>query len=336
MFVDNLTVAAKVLTGIGDAASQTYEGVTIVRWDENTAFKGAADVVIETFACDLPSVYLTLMQKETTWVNVDYLSAESWVPEFHALSGKHHETNLTRHFYFPGFNKDTGGLIREKELITRRNAFQQSADMQAAFWQPLAIDNKSNDLKISLFSYPNAPVESLLQALAAGESPVTVLMPWNSCVPKKLLGYQDLVIGDCLIEGALTLHLLPFLSQDDYDKLLWACDVNFVRGEDSWVRAIWAGKPFIWQPYWQEDNAHLFKLNAFLESFYDSPELKQTLVKLHEAWSIEHFPDTTWQAYITNLPEVEAHTRQQSDIVIKQESLAAKLVAFCVNLAKHV
>ena len=38
-----------------------------------------------------------------------------------------------------------------------------------------------------------------------------------------------------------------------------------MRGEDSWLRALWAGIPWLWQAYPQEDAAHLQKLDAFLD-----------------------------------------------------------------------
>lgn len=334
LFVDQLPIAAKILTGIGDAAVQDCEGVAVVRWDEQADFASAADVVIETFACGLPAEYLAKLPSEAIWVNVDYLSAEAWVAEFHALHGKHPETNRTRHFYFPGFHETTGGLLREQDLIAQRDAFQQSDDLQHEFWQPLGFDPNVNDLKMSLFSYANAPIEPLLQSIVDGEMPVSVFMPMNSCLPSRLLGNEGLAIGDCLTVGALTLHILPFLSQDDYDRLLWLCDINFVRGEDSWVRALWAGQPFIWQPYWQTDNAHLVKLNAFLETFYKEHALNKTIAKLHEAWSIEEFPDETWQHYLASLSEIKTHTKKQTKATIQQDALSTKLVAFCANLAK--
>jgi uncharacterized repeat protein (TIGR03837 family) len=334
LFVDNLPIAAKLLIGISDVAEQLCEGIAIIRWDDDTAFESAADVVIETFACDLPDAYLVKMDSNVIWVNVDYLSAESWVPEFHSLHGKHQDSNLKRHFYFPGFDEHTGGLLREKDLIVRRDAFQQSEDLQHQFWKPLGVDTNVNDLKLSLFSYSNAPINALLQSLAEAEKPVSVFMPVNSSLPMRLLGHDSMAVGDCITEGALTLYVLPFLSQDDYDKLLWACDINFVRGEDSWVRALWAGKPFIWQPYLQTDNAHLLKLNAFIKKFYDEHEVNQTIAKLHEAWSIEVFPDDVWQHYLASLVEIKAHTQRQCKEVIRQEPLATRLVAFCANLAK--
>jgi hypothetical protein len=54
--------------------------------------------------------------------------------------------------------------------------------------------------------------------------------------------------------GALTLHVLPMLDQDSYDRLLWESDLNFVRGEDSCLRAQFAARPMVWQAYVQEED----------------------------------------------------------------------------------
>ena len=337
LFVDHLSVAAKLLTGISDEAEQGYDGVTIVRWDSQTLFNHSADVVVETFACGLPTAYLALMQVQSVWVNVDYLSAEAWVPEFHGRNGKHHDTNLTRYFYFPGFNEKTGGLLREQDLIKRRDAFQNLAFRQRDFWQQINIHQfaqvASDDLKISLFSYADAPISTFLQVLAKGERQVSVFMPFHQHLPHDLLGRQDLAVGDCIKLGHLTLFILPFLSQQNYDFLLWSCDVNFVRGEDSWVRAIWAGKPFVWQPYWQEDNTHLLKLNAFLDGFYGDVDAAKTISTLHQAWSTNAFEPVYWLDYLTKLSEIGHCTHQRANRLIQQDDLASSLIAFCVNLS---
>ena len=77
--------------------------------------------------------------------------------------------------------------------------------------------------------------------------------------------------GPPLVRGRLRLHAIPFVSQDDYDRLLWACDINLVRGEDSFVRAQWAARAFAWHIYPQAQAAHLAKLNAFLDLYTASP-----------------------------------------------------------------
>jgi uncharacterized repeat protein (TIGR03837 family) len=61
------------------------------------------------------------------------------------------------------------------------------------------------------------------------------------------------------------LERIPFVSQPEYDQLLWMADLNFVRGEDSVVRALWAGKPLVWQIYPQTEGTHLIKLDAWLK-----------------------------------------------------------------------
>ena len=72
-----------------------------------------------------------------------------------------------------------------------------------------------------------------------------------------------------LADSAVKLIQLPFIPQEDYDYLLSVCDINLVRGEDSFVRAQWASKPFIWDIYPQSDLAHEVKLNAFLERYFE-------------------------------------------------------------------
>ena len=138
------------------------------------------------------------------------------------------------------------------------------------------------------------------------------------------------------------MHLLPFLSQADYDHLLWACDFNFVRGEDSWIRAIWAGKPFVWQPYWQADAVHLKKMQAFLAAYaeYASVEMQDLLSRASLDWSSGD-PDlysmtnpdkTLWQSLINQLPALRGYAQHRANTLAQQSDLATKLVIFSENL----
>ena len=79
-------------------------------------------------------------------------------------------------------------------------------------------------------------------------------------------------------------RFLPWMSQPDFDHLLWSCDLNFVRGEDSLVRALWAGRPFVWQLYPQDDGAHAIKLEAFLQAL----ALPPALADWHRRWNSTH------------------------------------------------
>jgi uncharacterized repeat protein (TIGR03837 family) len=93
--------------------------------------------------------------------------------------------------------------------------------------------------------------------------------------------------------GALTLRVLPFVPQPDYDRLLWACDINFVRGEDSFVRAQWAARPFVWHIYPQADDAHLPKLDAALAHYAHAlPAVaRAALGRFWHAWNGNGTPD---------------------------------------------
>ncbi|MES1986609.1 MAG: elongation factor P maturation arginine rhamnosyltransferase EarP, partial [Pseudomonadota bacterium] len=110
----------------------------------------------------------------------------------------------------------------------------------------------------------------------------------SSILPKiaEFFNLYTIETGSILSKKNLNVHVVPFLSQADYDQLLASCDINFVRGEDSWIRAIWAAKPFIWQPYLQTENTHVTKLNAFLDLFYADCEAhtKAAIYKAHSAW----------------------------------------------------
>ena len=53
------------------------------------------------------------------------------------------------------------------------------------------------------------------------------------------------------------------MPQQQFDELLWQADILMIRGEDSFVRAQYAGKPFMWHIYPQQEQAHLEKLAAF-------------------------------------------------------------------------
>ena len=328
LWIDDLSAAQSIITSLNvEKNRQICDGISIEKWDETTDFTQAAEVVIETFACGLPDKYLTAMQcQKSKWINLEYLSAESWVDAFHGKPSPQSFLNsangLTRYFYFPGFSEATGGLIRERSI----GELNQQ-------------DNpKENNLKVSLFCYPDAPIHHLFTAMIDSNEVINCYVPASSILPQiaDFFGEETIGVGDYLSRDNLHVHILPFLSQTDYDKLLRDCDINFVRGEDSWIRAIWAGKPFIWQPYFQSENTHIKKLKAFIDVFYANCEQKEVLWEAHEYWAAEHtfqgdFRDI-WHNYINALQAIKLHTKTQSQKLAAQTDLATKLVIFCNNL----
>jgi uncharacterized repeat protein (TIGR03837 family) len=294
LWVDDLTSVRKLCPEVVPAqAIQQHRGVEIRHWGILFDEVVPAQLVIEAFACELPERYVLAMAAQTrkpVWLNLEYLSAEDWVAGCHGLPSPHPRLPLIKYFFFPGFTKETGGLLLESDLLARRDAFQADPVVQEKYWQALAVPPRmTGEVRVSLFSYENSAVQALLAAWASGEQPLTCLVPEGRVLPQ-IAGYfgrQQLAAGDVVQHGRLRVHVLPFVEQEEYDKLLWACDCNFVRGEDSCVRAQWAGKPFIWQIYPQHDGAHMKKMRALLELYCIGlePDAAQASRALWEAWN---------------------------------------------------
>jgi uncharacterized repeat protein (TIGR03837 family) len=343
LWVDDLEVAQRIIPTLKPwLQKQIIEQVTIQQWSSDFETHSylttsIADVVIETFACELPSSYVAAMiARKPIWLNLEYLSAEPWVNEFHAKSSPHPRNGLIKHFFFPGFNEATGGLIREKSLIFERDLFQQSSITQAQFWESIGVKPMLNKLNVSLFCYPHTAIESLLNGMSQSENPVLCLAPETSSLTKiaAYFGKNELRIGETYYKGKLCLQVIPFLNQQQYDKLLWACDLNFVRGEDSWIRAVWANKPFVWQPYLQTEGTHMVKLEAFLNVYtkHFNTIGKQILRDVSLAWANSEMSKEYWQALSNQLPAIQSNFAKQSKALENQTDLATNLVIFCENL----
>jgi len=345
LWVDELDIAKKLIPELDiNQSTQYIQNIEICHWNEATESLNAdnfevADVVVEAFACELPANYIKAMAiKKPVWINLEYLSAETWIDDFHAHSSIHSASGLKKHFFFPGFTERTGGLIRAQNLLAERNNFLASDSAKKSFWEMLEVD--INDaITLSLFCYPHAPIQSLLECMQHSSKPVLCLAPENSLTTNiaSYFGKNSIKVGEKLKAGNLTLQIIPFLSQQLYDQLLWACDINFVRGEDSWVRAIWAGKPFIWQPYFQQEDTHITKLESFIERYYrqepehENIDTKTIMHTCHLAWCGTAFEQRNWEALVKNLAAIQSHHLEQSTQLAELPDLAAKLVIFCKN-----
>jgi len=290
LFVDDLAAFARIEPAL-DArrARQTIANVDVRRWPDPDEETDVATVVVELLGCGLPSRYLAAMsaQRDSLWIDFEHLSAESWIDGFHGLPSPHPALPLTKHFFYPGFSDRTGGLLIEPDIDGRRAAFIEDATAFDAFHNRFGIPRDEGCKHVSLFAYPNAPVAGLLDAFAADAS-----RRWSVLVPEGVLTeaitrWFGGDAGGTRTRGSLSATTIPFVGQDDYDRLLWICDINFVRGEDSFVRAQIAGRPFVWHIYPQVDAAHLAKLAAF-EAIHDvdlQPEVRAAERGLWQAWN---------------------------------------------------
>jgi uncharacterized repeat protein (TIGR03837 family) len=256
-------------------------GVEVIPWSEPLPGIEPGDVVVEAFGCDIPAAFQAAIARVTArsirqpaWINLEYLSAEPYVARSHGLASpvlSGPARGLTKHFFYPGFTAATGGLLRERDLAMRQAAFDRNAWLRA-----MGIGDSAGR-RVSLFCYEPPVLGELLASWAADEVPTQLLVTAGRARPafEQAVRALDASAPGWNAAGRLTAHHLPLLTQPDFDHLLWSCDINFVRGEDSLVRAIWAGRPFVWQLYPQHDGAHHAKLEAFLDWLGASGELRE-------------------------------------------------------------
>ncbi len=329
---------------------QCLHGVEVCRWSNPFPAVQPASLVIETFACELPPAYIEAMATlapPPVWINLEYLSAEPWVEGCHKLPSPHPRLPLTKYFFFPGFTRHTGGLLQEHDLLARRDAFQGDSARRQAFWSLLGMEMPAPDtLIISLFSYENAALEELLDTWAGSEQPILCLVPEGRVLPQIGRYFDDGAphAGCRYTRGRLQVRILPFLAQDRYDELLWACNVNFVRGEDSFVRAQWAGRPFVWHIYPQQDSVHRHKLQAFLDRYGahlnavemnagDGSPAPSALARLWLAWNGESGIGPAWTGFTAVHGELELRTQDWTQAQTAN-NLALNLLSFFQEICR--
>jgi len=250
-----------------------HPGVTVRPWAEASCASAPdldpGDVVIEAFGCNPPDAFVARMPRPTppVWINLEYLSAESYVERSHSLrspvfSGP--AAGLHKWFYYPGFTPRTGGLLREPDLLARRDALQSDPARRREALARLGVtDWQPDDLVVSVFCYDRAPLPALLDQLQAATTRHPV--PRRAHVLLTPGPAQALASTWTPPPGSrVHLHALPAVAQRQFDTPLWLSDLNIVRGEDSAVRALWAARPHLWHIYEQDDGVHADKLDAFL------------------------------------------------------------------------
>lgn len=318
LWIDDLTPLAALRPGIAANADQQFvDGVEVRRWVTALPASEPGDVVIEAFACELPAPFIEAMARRArppVWLNLEYLSAEEWVAGCHGLASPHPHFPLTKYFFFPGFGTGTGGLIRERGLPSP---------------PPHQTDR---DLVVSLFCYENAALPRLLDAWASGQEPLACRVADGLAREQvqRWLG-EPLPVSREVRRGTLRLIASPFVPQADYDSMLADCDLNFVRGEDSFVRAQWATRPFVWQIYAQEGDTHFDKLDAFLALYCRTLPTAphKALIRFWRAWNGQGDVAEAWPAFRAALPRLQAHASAWAAEIAEPGDLAGNLVRFC-------
>lgn len=363
LWLDDLTVLHRLHPEFDpDREQQSIDGVELRHWHATVDFSRNTlhsvlteppDIVVEGFGCGLPEAYAQMLAQRsprTLWITLEYLSAEPWVAEHHGLPSPHPRLPLQRYFFFPGFTSQTGGLLKEAGLDSRCEQLGADPAARAVFWRGLGFaPPAANARVVSLFGYENRGVRDLLDAWAGGSRPVVAAIAAGRLRPQveQFFGVASntLPLNGVLRRGALEARLLPFLPQPDYDELLWSCDLNFVRGEDSFVRAQWAARPLVWHIYPQAAQAHWVKLEAFLDAYCVglSAEGSAALRALWHDWNavtgakgqtVPARVSAAWQALDPHWDSLAAHARTWVKTLENAGNLAEKLARFCEDRLK--
>lgn len=355
LWIDDLTVLHQLLPEVAPGTeSQSLAGVEIRHWTAEADFGEPAEVAVDAFGCGLPDDYAEAMaapsqrRPRSIAIVLEYLSAEPWVARHHGLPSPHPRLPLERYFFFPGFGAGTGGLLREPGLAARREAFLARPQAREALWRESGFAPPAADATlVTLFGYENPALGALLEAWAGGGRAVVAAVPESRLGAEVAarLGAKTAARGEAVRRGALEVRFLPFLAQDRYDELLWAADWNFVRGEDSFVRAQWAERPFVWHIYPQAEHAHLAKLEAFLAAYCKglAPVLARPLRSLWRGWNAsgeapERAVASAWAALSAPAPARHAalllHAHDWAARAAQSGGLAENLAKFCAERLK--
>jgi uncharacterized repeat protein (TIGR03837 family) len=335
LWVDDLRAFHSLAPALNPAKPvQTLGLIEVCQWSDPFPATEPAPVVIETFGCDVPESYVEAMARQSrppVWINLEYLSAEAWVEGCHRLPSPHPRFPLTRYFFFPGFTQATGGVMIEKGLIEQRDAFRNSPKAVAGLLARLGVrPPRDGERLISLFCYPQAPVNRLLDILESGPTRIRVLT-FEGTPGARAVADRGMTSGRQ--RGALSVDVLPFLSQDDYDRVLWTCDLNFVRGEDSFVRAQLAARPLVWQAYPQADEAHRIKIEAFLARYsIGLDSAARSLAGFWHAWNGLAPADGlagNWKEMLTEFDRLMQKAQSWARALEANRDLARNLAQFC-------
>ena len=288
------------------------DNITVLTYKDINKIENSADLVIETFACNIPEMYMNIALKSSKlMINLEYFSSEDWVDDFH-LQESFLGGNLKKYFFIPGLSEKSGGIILDKEFLDRKNKVQENRE----YYLKQFNINENYDLIISVFSYEKN-FDNFLKTLQKLDKKVLLLL-LSEKTQKNFIKYFD----NNNYYDKIKAVKLPFFTYDKYEELLALCDINLVRGEDSFVRALLLAKPFLWHIYPQDENAHIIKLESFLEKYCpNNKELKETFINYNTG-------KDDFSYFFDNLEEIQKYNEKYADYLIQNCNLIKKLINF--------
>lgn len=309
---------------------QIYNGITYATYNyvrKNIKNFACADVIIEAFGCNIPEEYLKRAYTESKLlINLEYLSGEKWIEDFHLQESMLGAPVLRKFFFMPGFTEKSGGVILDSKFIKRIKEVSENRENYLKKYFPEKESKKLEGCLIgTVFSYEKN-FENLLKALNKLDRDILLIIMGEKS--QKSFGK---ILGNSSKYGKIEVSNIKFLNQEEYEEVLALADFNLVRGEDSFVRALVLGKPFLWHIYIQENGAHHDKLDAFIERY------KETLSTIGENEILEKYgrilksyisDNETYVDFFENFDKIKELNNLYSKFLTSHCSLIDKLCDF--------
>lgn len=348
VFLNRLDEFKKINSQVLDLPSQNIDGIEYITFDylrDNANELLTAQVIIEAFGCQIPEEYMEIAYDNSELlINLEYLSAEDWIEDFHLQSSPLGKGKLKKVFFMPGFTEKSGGVIADSNYLERIQRVLENKELYEKKYLS-NIEDRENKIVGTLFSYEKN-FTPLLEDLKKLDKDVVILAmgeKTQDSLRKILKNFSIEDFRNSLKYGKIEIRFLNFLNQEEYEELINIVDFNFVRGEDSFIRAVLTGKPYMWHIYCQEEYAHMDKIEGFLDKYrrvlenFSDEDFLLNMEKFFKDYNFrkENSLELGKESYLyffENLAKIEKYNTIFRDFLIQKCNLINKLKDF---IEKH-
>lgn len=344
VFLNRLDEFKKINSQVIDLPSQNIDGIEYITFDylrDNANKLLTAQVIIEAFGCQIPEEYIEIAYDNSELlINLEYLSAEDWIEDFHLQSSPLGRGKLKKVFFMPGFTEKSGGVIADSNYLERIQRVLENKEFYEKKYLS-DIEDRENKIVGTLFSYEKN-FTPLLEDLKKLDKDVVILAmgeKTQDSLRKILKNFSIEDFRNSLKYGKIEIKFLNFLNQEEYEELINIVDFNFVRGEDSFIRAVLTGKPYMWHIYCQEEYAHMDKIEGFLDKYrrvienFSDEDFLLNMEKFFKDYNFrkENSLELGKESYLyffENLAKIEKYNTIFRDFLIQKCNLINKLKDF--------
>ena len=344
VFLNRLEEFKEINSQVKDTPCQIIDGIEYITFDyvqKKAKELSTSQVIIEAFGCKIPEEYMEIAYENSELlINLEYLSAEDWIEDFHLQSSPLGKGNLKKVFFMPGFTEKSGGIIADSNYLERIEDVRKNKDFYTKKYLG-NIEDRDKKIAGTLFSYEKN-FTTLFEELKKLDREVVILAMGEKTQESLKKIFEKNLIEDfrnSLKCGKIEVRFLEFLNQEEYEELINVVDFNFVRGEDSFIRAVLAGKPYMWHIYCQEDYAHMDKIEGFLDKYkrvikdFATEEFLVNMEKFFKDYNFrkENSLELGKESYLyffENLTEIEKNNSIFRDFLIQKCNLINKIKDF--------